>query len=155
MLRVEKTTLGTFGEPELAGLINSRGWKSVLPDALDDQRLLLISDQLRDLLAGQPDKPSVQPDRVPHHLPSSHLEEPALLVLIMQEEDDFLSREDRLIVRGASWQIRVDERDDRLDTHRRVASNDGKQVFFLAIVQGLEHPVVIDEAGELLVQVRA
>ncbi len=53
MLRVEKTTLGTFGEPELAGLINSRGWKSVLPDALDDQRLLLISDQLRDLLAGK------------------------------------------------------------------------------------------------------
>ena len=50
MLRVEKTTLGTFGEPELAGLINSRGWKSVLPDALDDQHLLLISDQLRDLL---------------------------------------------------------------------------------------------------------
>lgn len=45
MLRVEKTTLGTFGEPELEGLINSRGWKSVLPDALDDQRLLLISDQ--------------------------------------------------------------------------------------------------------------
>ena len=57
MLRVEKTTLGTFGEPELAGLINSRGWKSVLPDALDDQRLLLISDQLRDLLAGKA-KPS-------------------------------------------------------------------------------------------------
>ena len=53
MLRVEKTTLGTFGEPELACLINSRGWKSVLPDALDDQRLLLISDQLRDLLAGK------------------------------------------------------------------------------------------------------
>ena len=40
MLRVEKTTLGTFGEPELAGLINSRGWKSVSPDALDDQHLL-------------------------------------------------------------------------------------------------------------------
>lgn len=52
MLRVEKTTLGTFGEPELAGLINSRGWKSVLPDALDDQHLLLVSEQLRDLLAG-------------------------------------------------------------------------------------------------------
>ena len=53
MLRVEKTTLGTFGEPELAGLINSRGWKSVLPDALDDQHLLLVSEQLRDLLAGK------------------------------------------------------------------------------------------------------
>lgn len=53
MLRVEKTALGTFGESELAGLINSRGWKSVLPDALDDQQLLLISDQLRDLLAGK------------------------------------------------------------------------------------------------------
>ena len=53
MLRVEKTTLGTFGELELAGLINSRGWRSVLPDALDDQHLLLISDQLRDLLAGK------------------------------------------------------------------------------------------------------
>lgn len=53
MLRVEKTTLGTFGEPELAGLINSRGWESVLPDALDDQHLLLVSEQLRDLLAGK------------------------------------------------------------------------------------------------------
>lgn len=53
MLRVEKATLGKFGEPELASLIKSRGWKSVLPDALDDQQLLLISDQLRDLLAGQ------------------------------------------------------------------------------------------------------
>lgn len=53
MLRVEKTTLGSFGEPELAALVNSRGWKSVLPDALDDRQLLLISDQLRDLLAGK------------------------------------------------------------------------------------------------------
>lgn len=53
MLRVEKTSLGKFGEPELASLINSRGWKSVLPHALGDQQLLLISDQLRNLLAGQ------------------------------------------------------------------------------------------------------
>ena len=53
MLHVEKTALGTFGELELEGLINSRGLKSVLPDALDDRQLLLISDQLRDLLAGK------------------------------------------------------------------------------------------------------
>jgi len=53
MLRVQKATLGKFGEPELASRINSRGWKSILPAALDDQQLLLISDQLRDLLAGQ------------------------------------------------------------------------------------------------------
>lgn len=53
MLRVEKATLGKFGEAELASLINARGWKSVLPDSLSDQQLLLISDQLRDLLAGQ------------------------------------------------------------------------------------------------------
>jgi len=53
MLRVDKATLGKFGEPELASLIGLRGWQSVLPDALDDQQLLLVSDQLRDLLAGQ------------------------------------------------------------------------------------------------------
>lgn len=53
MLRLEKVDLGKFGEPELASLINLRGWQSVLPDALSDQQLLLISDQLRDLLAGQ------------------------------------------------------------------------------------------------------
>ncbi|MDT0139097.1 hypothetical protein [Acidovorax sp. PRC11] len=53
MLRVEKATLGKFGEPELASLIDLRGWQSVLPDALEDQQLLLVSDQLRDLLAGQ------------------------------------------------------------------------------------------------------
>lgn len=53
MLRVEKATLGEFGEPELASLINLRGWQSVLPDALADHQLLLVSDQLRDLLAGQ------------------------------------------------------------------------------------------------------
>lgn len=53
MLRVDKTTLGNFGEPELGGLIDSRGWQSVLPDALDDQQLLLVSGQLRDLLSGQ------------------------------------------------------------------------------------------------------
>jgi hypothetical protein len=53
MLRVEKATLGKFGEAELASLINARGWQSVLPDSLSDHQLLLISDQLRDLLAGQ------------------------------------------------------------------------------------------------------
>ena len=53
MLRVDKATLGKFGEPELADLINSLGWRSVLPDALDDQQLLLVSSQLRDLLSGQ------------------------------------------------------------------------------------------------------
>ena len=34
-------------------LIHSRGWQSVLPHALDDQQLLLVANQLRDLLAGQ------------------------------------------------------------------------------------------------------
>jgi len=53
MLRVEKATLGKFGEPELASLINARGWQAVLPESLDDHHLLLVSDQLRDLLAGQ------------------------------------------------------------------------------------------------------
>lgn len=53
MLRVEKATLGKFGETELASLINARGWQSVLPDSLSDHQLLLISEQLRDLLAGQ------------------------------------------------------------------------------------------------------
>lgn len=53
MLRVEKATLGKFGEPELASLIDVQGWQSVLPEALADQQLLLVSDQLRDLLSGQ------------------------------------------------------------------------------------------------------
>ena len=53
MLRVEKANLGQFGEPELATLIDSRGWQSVLPHALGDQQLLLVADQLRDLLSGQ------------------------------------------------------------------------------------------------------
>ena len=52
MLRVEKTSLGHFGEPELAALIDSRGWQSVLPHAMGDQQLLLVADQLHDLLAG-------------------------------------------------------------------------------------------------------
>lgn len=53
MLRVQKKDLGQFGEPELAALIHSRGWQSVLPHALGDQQLLLVADQLHDLLAGQ------------------------------------------------------------------------------------------------------
>lgn len=53
MLRVEKATLGKFREPELASLIGLHGWQSVLPDALEDRQLLLLSDQLRDLLAGK------------------------------------------------------------------------------------------------------
>lgn len=53
MLRVQKKDLGKFGEPELTELIHSRGWQSVLPHALDDQQLLLVANQLRDLLAGQ------------------------------------------------------------------------------------------------------
>lgn len=36
----------------MAGLITSRGWKAILPDALNDNQLLLISDQFRDLLSG-------------------------------------------------------------------------------------------------------
>lgn len=52
MLRVQKKDLGQFGEPELAALIHSRGWQSVLPHALGDQQLLLVADQLHDLLSG-------------------------------------------------------------------------------------------------------
>ena len=52
MLRVQKKDLGQFGETELAALIHSRGWQSVLPHALGDQQLLLVADQLHDLLSG-------------------------------------------------------------------------------------------------------
>jgi len=53
MLSVEKTSLGQFGEAELATLVQYRGWRSVLPSALTDQQLLLVADQLRDLLTGE------------------------------------------------------------------------------------------------------
>jgi len=36
----------------MMGLIKARGWEAVLPDALDDKQLLLVSDQFRDLLSG-------------------------------------------------------------------------------------------------------
>lgn len=52
MLRLEKSTLGKFGAQDMMGLITSRGWESILPDALDDNHLLLVSDQFRDLLFG-------------------------------------------------------------------------------------------------------
>ena len=52
MLRLEKATLGQFGAQDMMDLITSGGWKSILPDALEDKNLLLISEQLRDLLSG-------------------------------------------------------------------------------------------------------
>lgn len=52
MLRLKKATLGKFGPQDMMGLITSRGWESILPDALNDNHLLLVSDQLRDLLSG-------------------------------------------------------------------------------------------------------
>ena len=52
MLRLEKATLGQFGAQDMMDLITSGGWKSILPDALEDKKLLLISEQLRDLLSG-------------------------------------------------------------------------------------------------------
>lgn len=51
MLRLEKATLGQFGAQDMMDLITSGGWKSILPDALEDKKLLLISEQLRDLLS--------------------------------------------------------------------------------------------------------
>lgn len=36
MLRLEKATLGKFGPQDMMGLITSRGWESILPDALPD-----------------------------------------------------------------------------------------------------------------------
>lgn len=36
----------------MMSLVTSRGWEAILPDALDDNHLLLVSDQLRDLLSG-------------------------------------------------------------------------------------------------------
>lgn len=36
----------------MMGLITSQGWEAILPDALQDNHLLLMSDQLRDLLSG-------------------------------------------------------------------------------------------------------
>lgn len=52
MLRLEKATLGKFGAQDMLRLITSQGWEAILPDALDDNHLLLMSDQLRDLLSG-------------------------------------------------------------------------------------------------------
>ena len=52
MLRLEKATLGKFGAQDMMGLITSTGWEAILPDALDDKQLLLVSDQFRDLLSG-------------------------------------------------------------------------------------------------------
>jgi len=52
MLRLEKATLGKFGAQDLMGLIASGGWEAILPDALADKQLLLVSDQFRDLLSG-------------------------------------------------------------------------------------------------------
>src|SRR5256885_13264132 len=53
MLTVEKSLLGKFDEHELAKCISAHGWQAALPDALKDHQLLLLSDQLRDLLAGK------------------------------------------------------------------------------------------------------
>lgn len=36
----------------MMGLVTSRGWEAILPDALEDNQLLLVSDQFRDLLSG-------------------------------------------------------------------------------------------------------
>lgn len=36
----------------MMGLITSGGWEAILPDALNDKQLLLVSDQFRDLLSG-------------------------------------------------------------------------------------------------------
>ena len=52
MLRLEKATLGKFGPQDMMGLITSQGWEAILPDALQDSHLLLMSDQIRDLLSG-------------------------------------------------------------------------------------------------------
>ena len=52
MLRLEKATLGQFGAQDMMGLITTRGWEAILPDALNDNHLLLVSDQFRDLLSG-------------------------------------------------------------------------------------------------------
>lgn len=52
MLRVDKTTLGRFGEPELLVLLDAKGWRGVLPKALSDENLLRLADQLRDMLSG-------------------------------------------------------------------------------------------------------
>ena len=52
MLRLEKATLGKFGAQDMMSLITSKGWEAILPDALQDNHLLLMSDQIRDLLSG-------------------------------------------------------------------------------------------------------
>ncbi|WCM90486.1 hypothetical protein [Acidovorax sp. NCPPB 3576] len=36
----------------MMSLVTSRGWEALLPDALEDNQLLLVSDQFRDLLSG-------------------------------------------------------------------------------------------------------
>lgn len=52
MLRIEKTTLGPFGEPELLVLLDAKGWRGVLPKALSDEQLIQLADQLRTILSG-------------------------------------------------------------------------------------------------------
>ncbi|WOI45397.1 hypothetical protein [Acidovorax sp. BLS4] len=52
MLRLEKANLGEFRAQDMMGLITSRGWEAILPDALDDNHLLVVSNQFRDLLSG-------------------------------------------------------------------------------------------------------
>lgn len=61
MLRVDKTTLGPFGEPELLALLNAQGWRGVLPQALNDGQLLRVADQLRNILAGKKRNAPLEP----------------------------------------------------------------------------------------------
>lgn len=64
MLCIEKTTLVPFRESELVLLLDTKGWRGVLPKSLSDQFLLQLADQLRNTLSGSEGNASTEGDSV-------------------------------------------------------------------------------------------
>ncbi len=129
MLCLEKSTLGQFGAQEMMGLIDSDGLGAVLPDALNDQQLLLVSDQFRDLLAGK--NRDADPSEAPAALP--------LTLLLLAEAgakrtDDFVEVELETVREALSL---LSVAFDREIVNRMLKRREGR-IVGTRLMQGLE-----------------
>ena len=70
---------------------------------------------------------------MPATSPGIHLEKSSPSSFVVELQHDLLGRE-HWFSRRALGQIRVDQRDDRLDAERGIASDDGEEVFLFAVV---------------------
>src|SRR6185436_5482628 len=88
-------------------------------------------------------------------LPCVHLEQTTVRPFVVKAQHDLIAIEYRRLTVCPFWKLRIDQRDDELESQIGILAHDREQVDLLTVVQRLEDAVVVGEARRRLLKMSA